>query len=116
MNGDRKRMYDEAKLSLKKFKGEQLSLEKQRELQLRNMVKNEDVLVLPRTFKNKKYQFHKMRASYNQGGIGVSSGGWKMSPYAFYKRWKNRLNANDKTLRCHFVVLSDIYITSCPDS
>ena len=26
------------------------------------------------------------------------------------------LTANDKFLRCHFVVLSDMFITSCPDS
>ena len=34
------------------------------------MVKNEDVLVLPRTFNDQKKKFHKMKASCNQG-VGV---------------------------------------------
>ena len=68
MDRDRKSMYDVAKISLKKFKGEQLSSEKQREIELRNMMKNEDVLSLPRTFNDKKKTFHKMKASCNQRG------------------------------------------------
>ena len=46
-------MYEEAKISLKKFKGEQLSSEKESsEIELRNM----EVIVLPHAFKEQKKQ------------------------------------------------------------
>ena len=44
--GNRKTLYEEAKMSLKKFKGDQLSSEKQvSKINLRKFVKNEEVLV-----------------------------------------------------------------------
>ena len=100
--GNRKSLYEDTKSSLKKFIGEQLSSEKQSsEIKLRKLVKNE-VLVATGTFKEQKKKFQMTKVSCNQGGIGGgSSGGWKMSPKAFYDRRQNRLDATGKILRCH---------------
>ena len=115
--GNRKSMYEDTKTTLKNFLGEQLSSEKQSsEIKLRKLVKNEEVLVMTGTFKEQKKQFQKTKASCNQGGIGGSSGGWKMRPQAFYNRRQNRLDANGKILRCHSCGSFRHLIASCPDS
>ena len=115
--GNRKSMYEDTKSSLKKFIGEQLSSEKQSsEIKLGKLVKNEEVLVTTGTFKEQKKQFQKTKVSCNQGGIGGSSGGWKMSPKAFYNRTQNRLDATGKILRCHSCGSFRHLLVSCPDS
>ena len=95
-------MYVDTKTSLKKFIGEQLSSEKQgSEIKRRKLVKNEEVSLATGTFKEQKKQFQKTKVSCYQGGFGGSSGGLKMSHKAFYNRWRNRLDATGKILRCH---------------
>ena len=88
--GNRKSMYEDSILSLKKFIGEQLSSEKQSsEIKLRKLMKNEKVLVATGTFKEQKKQFHKTKVSCDQGAIGGSRGGLKMSQKVFYNRRRN---------------------------
>ena len=114
--GNRKSMYEDTISSLKKFIGEQLSSEKQSsEIILRKLVKNEEILVATGTFPEQK-QFQKTKVSCNQGGIGGSSGGWKMSPKVFYNRTQNRLDVTGKILRCHSCGSFRHLLASCPDS
>ena len=116
--GNRKSIYEDTKSSLKKFVGEHLSSEKQRssEIKLSKLVKNEEVLVATDTFKEQKKQFQKTKVSCYQGGIGGSSGRWKMSPKVFYNRTRNRLDATGKILRCHSCGSFRHLLASCPDS
>ena len=115
--GNRKTLYEEAKMSLKKFKGDQLSSEKQvSKINLRKFVKNEEVLVAGGGFMAHRKLVQKTKASCIQGGIGGHSDGLKLSPKAFNNRRRNQLDANGKILRCHACGSFRHLLASCPDS
>ena len=114
--GNRKTLYEEAKMSLKKFKGDHLSSEKQvSKINVRKFVKNEEVLVAGCAFKAHRKLVQKTKASCNQGGIGGCSDSVKLSPKAFNRR-QNQFDANGKILRCHACDSFRHLLASCPDS
>ena len=115
--GNRKTLYEKAKMSLKKFKGDHLSSEKQvSKINVRKFVKNEEVSVVEGAFTAQRKLVQKAKACCTQGSIGGCSDGLKLSPKAFNNRRRNQLDANGKILRCHACGSFRHLLASCPDS
>ena len=115
--GNRKALYEEAKMSLKKFKGDHLSSEIQvSKINLRTNMKNEEVLVVGGAFMAQRKLVQRTKASCIQGRTGGRSDGLKLSPKAFNNRRRNQLVANGKILRCHACGSFRHLSASCPAS
>ena len=116
------RLYEEAKLSLKKFVGENISTEKQsKSLESSKVEKSEDVQALVSTcnLREKNKQVQKTTGVlYNKGGVRRICGGShrKSDTNVTLIRRRNPLGINGRPIRCYSCGSFRHLLVDCPDS